>query len=177
MKEKRGKEVSLDYRLILLSIGAGLLYYAAYYFKVPNSYTILLLLAFLIPLMKRFTSQEGMKPLIYMLIYTAVYSPLMVLVIPISIYFQLGLICFNWAILLMAISGFKQMRYWGMYVGSLALMTSAVTLMQIFELTFSSAIPMNVFAFIFMLKNILSLAFVLAAFAYLVNMARLGKFH
>ena len=166
---KSGKALMLDFRYILLSVAAGLIYYVAYYFRFPNSFSIIVTLAFLAALIKGFKKVDGVKAIMYMMIYMAVIMPLLILIIPISFYFQIGLIALNWAILLLVITGLKELKMWGFYLTQFALMFSMVNVLAVFELLITQPPIMNIFSILFISRNVLTFAFLAVSFIYLVR--------
>lgn len=166
---KSAKGLMLDFRYILLSVAAGLVYYVAYYFKFPNSFNIIVTLVLLAALIKGFKKVDGVKAIMYMMIYMAVIMPLLILIIPISFYFQIGLIALNWAILLMVITGLKELRIWGFSLAQFVLMFSVVNVLAVFELLITQPPAMNIFSILFISRNVITFAFLVVSFIYLIR--------
>ena len=106
------KELKLNNKFVYLSFAAGALYYLAYYFKFPNSYSFILSFIFLTLLIKNFKKISGLEIIIYSLIVSLITLAPSINAGPYSFFTRVVLFLLNVLILLLMIFGLKSFKKW-----------------------------------------------------------------
>ena len=163
------KELKLENKYIYLAFAAGLLYYAAYYLKFPNSYSAIISLFMVSFLAMGFKKTDGLKVIICSLIISLMTLASSAFSTSLPITYQMMVFSINLVILLLMIFGLKSLRKWGYYLSIAIFSVSIINLILVlvgYNMTYFSwsiqGIAMN-------LKNVLSLAFAAASITFLIR--------
>lgn len=120
------KDLKLSDKALYISFLAGALFYVAYYFKFPNSYSLLLSFIFLTLLIKNFKKIEGLKIIIYSLVISLITLAPSINIAS-SLARGISLFSLNAFILLLMIFGLKYMKKWAMVFSIIMLSLSWIS--------------------------------------------------
>lgn len=152
-KEAKHAEIKIEMKYALLSVLAGLLYYAADYLKYPNSYSLVIMLIFLICLMKSFKKAEGIKPVIYLMVFSAVILPLTLFSASMPLAYHIALLLLNLSLFMLIIYGLRKFRTWGFYLAVLTIAFSLFNLLYSVIAIISQYFTPTLSMAIFILRN------------------------
>ena len=163
---KEKPKVVLELKFIILSVLAGLLYYAAYLLNIPNSYALIISLVFIVSLIKKIGSISGINILIYILIFSmiTIFSELFTS----SSAYTIASIVIDLLIMGILIFGLINLRKWALYFSLVVIAISAVV--SIIGLVYLlSIMPLTIPAVIFTLGSISSIVLQICALAYILR--------
>jgi len=168
------KELKFEDKWVYLSLAIGALYYVAYYFKFPNSYSTVVSFVMLTLLIRNFKKIEGLKVIIYSLIISIMTLAISMIGYQ-SIMASLVMLSLNLAVFLLMIFGLKGLRKWGFYL-------SIVMFIIGFVAIFSNIIGYDVQYFswtapniVYNLNMISSLAFSMTSTYFLIKFRKSFK--
>ena len=160
--------MKLERKYLLISVAAGLLYYLAYFLKIPNSYSLIVSLMLLILLLKNFKTIKGTAIILYSMIISAVLIPMTIWLMPYSIYSRLGIIAFNFLIVFAIGFGLFKLKRWAMVLAIVANLLSAYQLVYS-VIPVMATVSFNVYVLLFILRNAASLLMTFAVIVYLLT--------
>lgn len=162
------KELKLENKWVYLSFAVGALYYLAYYFKFPNSYSAVVSFILLTLLIKNFKKIEGLKVIIYSLFISIVTLAISMMGSS-SIVAGLIILALNLIILLLMIVGLKGFRIWGLYLSIVMFLIGLISVFNAvigYDVQYFSWTAQNI---IFNLKIFAAMSFSITSIAFLIK--------